>query len=367
MRKSMGIMLLVLILIGSGVWYMTRNTKDDTVKEKAPTDDQKTVIEVTPTASRSQLEDGLSVLRYDGETGFQEFLNQGGASTDDEVVGYLMDHVLDVSGLQILNGMFGCSTIQTRNTKQEVLFGRNFDWEHSNALILESRPEDAYASISTVNLDVIQSGVSISMDRLPDDVIAKVASYAPLDGMNEKGLAISVNMIQDGDVIEQNEKSQDITTTTAIRLILNKAANVEEAVALLQEYDLHSSMGMMIHFAIADSQGHSVAVEYMDNEMKVVATPVLTNFYVSEGEKQGIGTTQSHERYEILMKLLEEQDSMEMNQVRDALDRVSKDNFNEFESTEWSVVYNLEQKEIHYYHRENYDSRYVFHLEEESQ
>ena len=50
----------------------------------------------------------------------------------------------------------------------------------------------------------------------------------PLDGMNEKGLAVSVNMIQDYDAICQDTGKPDLTTTTAIRLLfLDRAANVE--------------------------------------------------------------------------------------------------------------------------------------------
>lgn len=63
--------------------------------------------------------------------------------------------------------------------------------------------------------------------------------------MNEEGLAVSVNMIQDSDTIEQNTDRPDITTTTAIRLLLNQAGNVEEALELLEQYDMHASMGMM--------------------------------------------------------------------------------------------------------------------------
>ena len=90
---------------------------------------------------------------------------------------------------------------------------------------------------------------------------AIVSLYAPLDGMNEKGLAVSVNMIQDSASINQNTGKPDITTTTAIRLLLDKAANVEEALELLRQYDFHSSMGMMVHLALADADGRSVAVE----------------------------------------------------------------------------------------------------------
>lgn len=53
---------------------------------------------------------------------------------------------------------------------------------------------------------------------------------------------------------------------------------------------------------------------------------------------------------------------MTMEQVRDALDSVSKDNFGEFESTEWSIVYNLSTGQAWYYHREDYTQSYVFSL-----
>ena len=49
----------------------------------------------------------------------------------------------------------------------------------------------------------------------------------------------------------------DITTTTAIRLMLDKAADVEEALALLEQYDMHSSAGSCYHFQISDARGKS--------------------------------------------------------------------------------------------------------------
>ena len=60
----------------------------------------------------------------------------------------------------------------------------------------------------------------------------------------------------------------------------------------------------MIHFAIADNMGKSVAVEYVKDEMIVTETPILTNFYLAEGKKQGVGTHQSHTRFDILTETL---------------------------------------------------------------
>ena len=83
----------------------------------------------------------------------------------------------------------------------------------------------------------------------------------------------------------------------------------------------------------ADARGRSVAVEYVDDEMVVTDTPVVTNFYLAEGRKNGIGTEQSHTRYEILTERLNQNETMDMQDVRDALSCVSKNNFGEFAST----------------------------------
>lgn len=319
---------------------------------------------VQPTEEIAELTDGLSAVRFDGDYGFDSFLAQGGAETDRAVVSFLTENLLSGIELDWKDILFGCSTISAPAAESNGwLFGRNFDWNQCNALIVSAKPENGYASVSTVNMDFITSGTGLKLSRLPDEIQAIAALYAPLDGMNEQGLCVSVNMIEDSAKIEQDTDKPDLTTTTAIRLLLDKAATTDEALELLKSYDLHGSMGMMIHFAIADANGKSVAVEYIDNEMVVIETPVLTNFYLAEGEKNGIGTQQSHERYEILTDALSQTPSMTAEDMKNALDSVSKDNFNEFESTEWSIVYEQGEKIATYYHRENYTEGYTFHVE----
>lgn len=301
----------------------------------------------------------MSAEKYEDDYGFEEFLANGGASSDEDVVKYLSGVLSGMDGFSFGNMPFGCSTISVENENGGYLFGRNFDWNTCNALIVQSMPQNGYSSISTVNTDFINMS-GMKLNALPDNAQAIIAMYAPLDGMNEKGLAVSVNMIQDSATISQNTNKPDITTTTAIRLLLNKAANVDEALKLLEQYDMHASMGFMTHLAIADSDGNSVVVEYINNEMRVIETPAVTNFYLAEDEKHGIGTAQSHERYDILMNALNDKPTMNTEDVRDALSSVSKGNFGEFESTEWSIVFDQSSGEVHYYHREKYDKRYTF-------
>lgn len=321
---------------------------------------------VLPANEIRELENGLSAVKYEGDYAFDAFLSAGGASSDREVIGFLAENLLSGMNIGFSQESFGCSTISVKSGNGDFLFGRNFDWNSCNAMVVAAYPENGYASVSTVNMDFVSQGAGggiTGMALQMDQVKVLAALYAPLDGMNEKGLAVSVNMIQDGADISQDSDRPDITTTTAIRLLLDKAADVDEALALLEQYDMHASMGMMVHFALADKSGRSVVVEYIGNEMVVTETPVVTNFYLAEGEKYGIGTEQSHERYEILMGLLDESERMNMAGVRDALDRVSKDNFGEFESTEWSIVFNQTDGQAVYYHRENYGKGYAFTIE----
>ena len=116
--------------------------------QTAPQEEQENSI--TLTSEIVELEDGFSAVRYDGDYGFDDFLASGGASSDGEVVEYLANNLL--SGLNLgdlLGGIFGCSTIAVQSPEGDALFGRNFDWENCEAMVVESHPENGYASLST--------------------------------------------------------------------------------------------------------------------------------------------------------------------------------------------------------------------------
>ena len=271
-------------------------------------------------SSVERLEDGLYSMEYSGDYGLEAFIDQGGGSSDMAVAGFVIDRLFHgVVNLDLQGSPFGCSTLSIPGPDCAQLFGRNFDWGACATLIVQTYPRSGYASISTVK------------------------------------------MIEDRPGFDQYTEKPDLTTTTAVRLLLDKAASVDEALDLLRQYDLHASAGMMVHFAIADTSGRSVAVEYVNNEMSVVETPIVTNFYLTPGEKHGIGTEESHRRYEILAEALADHPSMTAEKVRDAMDSVSKHNFDSvFASTEWSIVFDQTSGEARYYHRENFENAYVF-------
>ena len=126
------------------------------------------------------------------------------------------------------------------------------------------------------------------------------AIYVPVDGMNEKGLVIADLMAGDDEETHQKTDKPDLTTTTAIRLLLDRAANVDEAIELLKQYDMNSSIGAAHHFAIADKSGKSVVVEYVNGEMLVTETNIVTNHYLADCPKKGVGDEESHARFDLL-------------------------------------------------------------------
>ena len=122
-------------------------------------------------------------------------------------------------------------------------FGRNFDWGACATLIVQTHPRGGYASISTVNMDFLNLGLNLSEDTSVR-LMSAAAPYAPMDGMNAKGLCVAVLMIEDRPGFDQNTGKTDLTTTSAVRLLLDKAATVDEAL------ETNFSCGTVRHSAV---------------------------------------------------------------------------------------------------------------------
>ena len=91
---------------------------------------------------------------------------------------------------------WGCSLFASLGDEENRLFGRNFDWRFSPALLLFTDPPDGYASVSMVDIEYLgfEGELSRNLTGLPlEDRRALLdAPYLPFDGMNEKGLAIGM-------------------------------------------------------------------------------------------------------------------------------------------------------------------------------
>ena len=304
----------------------------------------------------------LFTMTYCGDYGFDEFLTRGGAETDREVQDFVIQHLLKGLPFTFELPELGCSTLSVQNAEGDgYLFGRNFDLYYSPAMLVKTTPEDGYASLSMVDLAFIGYGEEKLPTSFMDSITALAGPYAPLDGMNEMGVCIGVLLI-DTDRTNQDNGLPDITTSTAIRLVLDKAATVYEALELLRSYDMHSSAGSCYHFQIADATGRAVVVEYIDNEMSIIESHYATNFLLTPGDYDFGG---GQDRFAILEERYAAADGvMTGEQVMDTLQAVSQDKRSEGKDTwtQWSVVYDTKNLTATICYGMDYDNSYTYTL-----
>lgn len=239
---------------------------------------------------------------------------------------------------------FACSTFYTQSNEGDYMFGRNFDYGYSPSVIVHTNPGNGYESISMVNLTLITYDAGNLPDAYSDRYAMLAAPYFPVDGMNEKGVAIGVLTVSDA-VTNQDTNKVDITTTAAIRLVLDYAATVDEAIALLKQYDMHSVLGGAYHFQISDATGKSVIIEYIDNELTLTemeaSYQICTNFIVA----QDTGSlAKSCDRYQTMQSVLDSSNGIiSFQEGMDLLQRVTlgaQSTTKEDGGTQWSSLYN---------------------------
>lgn len=177
-----------------------------------------------------------------------------------------------------------CSTFAARTPEGEYIQGRNLDINGSQNILVYTRPDKGYASLSMAN------GLLLGyIDSMPDTdagrLLTLAAPYYPVDGINEKGVSVAILLLSGSQPVYQNRGKTPITTTLAIRMILDRAATVKEATDLMEQYDMRSICNANLHFHLADAAGDSAVIEYVDGEMQVIRSEgygqVATNFFLS--------------------------------------------------------------------------------------
>ncbi|MEU8261791.1 carcinine hydrolase/isopenicillin-N N-acyltransferase family protein [Micromonospora sp. NPDC048999] len=157
---------------------------------------------------------------------------------------------------------FGCSLFAALGDRSRPLFGRNFDWEPNPALVLRTDPPDGYASISLVDM----SYLGVEDDPTGDRRLLN-APLLPFDGMNERGLAVGL-AADDGATARPLPGRPMVGSVRILRLVLDEAATVDEAIAVFERYNLDFNGGPPLHYLLADATGASAVVEFVDGAMR---------------------------------------------------------------------------------------------------
>jgi len=283
-------------------------------------------------------------MTYHGDYGFDEFL-KAGAKSDRDIEKFVTKRLLKGLPIDINVTGAGCTAFVAENDKGDTIFARNFDFAYTPSLRLWTQPKNGYASVSTVNL----SFAGYSETDLPtpmglNSFLTLAAPYLPFDGMNEKGVAMALLAVPEAHISTDASKVT-LNTTTAIRLVLDKAATVDEAVDMLRKYNIYFSGDIKCHYLIADASGKSVIVEYWNGEVQAVesdkAYQIASNFIAYDGLNIGEGYTE-FERYAAVQKMIEEnRGKLTREQTADLLAQVGIYDPAGKDKLQWSVIYNL--------------------------
>lgn len=313
--------------------------------------------------------DYVYTVEYDGDYLLDDVISLN-LKTENELVAYLYENVpswklAKESGTPLTINVTGagCCSIAASNagTAGGKIFGRNFDYPNGSAMIIHTMPYKGYESVSTSYPYYVTGKEWWKPTNNPEnDAVALGLIYAPLDGLNEKGLYISVLQLDNEETNQTAEGKNDVQITVAIRYILDKAASVAEALEILDGFNMHNVFGCAYHYAIADNTGRSVVVEYINNEMKVKENiKVVTNHYLTDDVAKPIANAHQNSlyRYNKAYTAGEEAEwNMTPVQMRDALKAakaVHDESDTSFVSI-WSAVFEPSIKKVTYYFREDY-------------
>jgi len=254
-----------------------------------------------------------------------------------------------------------CSLFATLGDKDNVLYGRNFDWEYSPAVLLFTDPPGGYASVSMVDIAYLGFG-GASAGGLADLPLVERqalldAPRMPFDGMNEHGLVVGMAAVPPG----QMRPDPDKETTGSLRVIremLDHASNVDEALAILQSYNIDFEGGPPLHYLMADSSGRSLLVEFYEGEMVVIPNETpwhqATNFLRASVGESAEGECWRYDK--ISQRLTEAEGQLTAQDAMNLLADVSQ------EGTQWSVVYGMSSGDVNVTMGREYDTVHAFHL-----
>lgn len=301
---------------------------------------------------------GMFQMKYYGDYGFDDFLETG-ATSDSDIESYVTKRLL--KGLPIDLGVTGdgCTAFVTQNESGEIIYGRNFDFEYAPSMQVFTAPDNGYKSVSTVNLSFAGYGEkNLPKGMSIDSFLALAAPYLPFDGMNEKGLGIALLAVPEADAPYDSDKVT-LNTTTAIRLVLDYAASVEEAIQLLRNYNIYFSGEIYCHYLIADAAGRSAIIEYYDGDIRVVETnedyQIASNFIAYNGVNIGEGYTE-FERYNAVEEEIVGNDYvLNKQQAITLLAKIGIKDEN-IDKLQWSVLYNLTTGQIELFAHRNMDN-----------
>lgn len=305
-------------------------------------------------SSTEKIDDGLYKMTCKYDCKIDELMDADIDTIEDYINWIIKENMYGIP-LKVDPDNFACSAFTATSPEGQRLFGRNYDYYDTDALVVYSEPKDGYASYGIVDLAFYGINTENGIDA--DSSLAKLymlsAPYICMDGINEKGVGIGILQLRTPEIHQDNGK-KDFMPIMAIRVILDTCASVDEAIEYLESYDYHSFLGDSFHLYITDRTGRSVVVEWDNDEMFIVEDTGCTNEILCE-KHEYYESDWDCNRYAIIKSRLNNKNNiLNADEAMQLTDDIHQKN------TEWSCVYNLDDFAFDICLDGNYDKKYTF-------
>jgi hypothetical protein len=255
---------------------------------------------------------------------------------------------------------WGCSLFAAYTAGESGLFGRNFDWRYSPAVLLFTDPPGGYASVSMVDIAYLVSESDVhDLEGLPLEARLPLleAPFWPFDGMNEHGLVVGMAAVPAGQGAPDPDK-ESIDSLIVMRKMLDGARDVDEALEIFSGYNVDMGEGPPLHYLIADASGRSMLLEFFEGQLVILPNDTnwqqMTNFLRASAGETAEGQCWRYDRME--EQLGEREGSLSDQEAIDLLEGVAQAN------TQWSIVYGMNTGEINVIMDRQYETVHTFQL-----
>lgn len=295
-----------------------------------------------------------------GDFGLSEYYETGSASYKE-----LQNYCFKAMKLDFLNPNkesldHGCSGFYAITPEGDYIICQNYDTYPYQQLPVVINTKTSVSN--TKVLGIANSGYFVkekNLDDIEDKITVGAAPYLCMDGMNEQGLGIMLATADGSRGYKENDTRVVMTDETIPTALLNKAANVDEAIEWLAGITIQQSTHPS-HFLIGDAQGNSAVIEWIKGDMQVITTDknyqIFSNFVLYDNpDLLGYG----RDRYLAYEEFLKETDGVISEEK--AMELLKENTISSHAC--WSVVYNLTQKTMKVTFYKDYENVYEFAIE----
>ncbi|MGL5727975.1 MAG: linear amide C-N hydrolase, partial [Plesiomonas sp.] len=166
-----------------------------------------------------------------------------------------------------------CTRVFWNDNQFAPIVGRTMDWPGSTEPSLVVFPRGMQRDGGMAGSEVVVAENPAKWISKYGSIVTTIYGIGTADGVNERGLGAHMQYLQAADFGPRDVVKPGVQATLWAQYILDNAANVKEAIELLNSVQIvmlkSHGYDATVHLAIDDASGDSAIVEYVEGKMTI--------------------------------------------------------------------------------------------------